>query len=106
MSSGEQTQNTASSKLLLILMKDAENNKNSDYQRNKSHHGRIWKNSSVTYNHILLMKQKISKLLHNPNCNLSQRPNDKMGQKPLCSQSTIQPSFPPSLFPILSLLFN
>lgn len=52
------------------------------------------------------MKQKISKLLHNPNCNLSQRPNDKIGQKPLYSQSTGQLSFPHSLFPIVSLLFN
>lgn len=45
MSSGKQYQNTASSKSLPILTKDAENDENSDYQRNKSHHVTIWKNS-------------------------------------------------------------
>lgn len=60
MSSGKQPK-IVSSKLLLILMKDVKRIKLGAYQRNKRHYVRIWKNSSVTYNHILLIKQKMSK---------------------------------------------
>lgn len=60
MSSDEQPQNTASSKSLSIPMKDAENDKTSDYQRNKSHHIRIWKNSLLTYNHTWTVQNQAS----------------------------------------------
>lgn len=50
MSFGEQPQNTASCKSLFILRKDTENDKNSEYQRNKSHHVRMSQMLKTTIN--------------------------------------------------------